>query len=110
MPVWQQLFDSLADKNFMVVAVAEESRGPEASRPWIEAASPTYWSLIDPEHRVASLYGMVNVPQAVWIDEHGIIVRPPESAGSTDHFRRMDLATRTIAPDDAAARLAARQA
>ena len=110
MPVWQQLFDSLADTNFMVVAVAEESRGAEASRPWIDAASPTYWSLIDPEHRVASLYGMVNVPQAVWIDEHGVIVRPPESAGSTDHFRRMDLATRTMAPDDAAARLAARQA
>ncbi len=108
LPVWQSLFDSLADANFMVVAVAEESRGGEASRPWIEAANPSYWSLIDPEHRVAALYGMVNVPQAVWIDEDGKIVRPPETAGSTDHFRRMDLATRTIAPDDAAARLAAR--
>lgn len=110
LPVWQSLFDSLSDTNFMVVAVAMDSRGAEAARPWIEAASPSYWSLIDPEHRVASLYGMVNVPQAVWIDEHGKIVRPPESAGSTDHFRGMDQVTKTLAPDDAKARLAARTA
>jgi hypothetical protein len=53
---------------------------------------------------------MVNVPQCVWIDEAGRIVRPPETAGSTDHFRRMDLATRTMSADDQAARLATRAA
>jgi hypothetical protein len=59
---------------------------------------------------VADLYGMVNVPQAVWIDEAGRIVRPPENAGSTDHFRLMDRTTRTLAPEHQAARLAARTA
>ena len=68
------------------------------------------WCLIDTEHRVADLYGMVNVPQAVWIDEAGRIVRPPENAGSTDHFRLMDRTTRTLAPEHAAAREAARTA
>src|SRR5262249_39285553 len=34
----------------------------------------------------------------------GRIVRPPENAGSTDHFRRMDLKTRTLSPEDQAAR------
>ena len=52
----------------------------------------------------------MNVPQAIWIDEQGRIVRPPETAGSTDHFRRMDLKTRTMTPEDQAERLAARQA
>ena len=52
----------------------------------------------------------MNVPQAIWIDEQGTIVRPPETAGSTDHFRRMDLKTRTMTPEDQAERLAARQA
>ena len=80
----------------MVVAVAEESRGAEHARPWIEQAKPKYWCLIDDDHRVADLYGMVNVPQAVWIDEAGRIVRPPETAGSTDHFRLMDRTTRTL--------------
>ncbi len=110
MPVWQQLFDSLKDQNFMIVAVAEESRGAEHARQWIEQAKAQYWCLIDTEHRVADLYGMVNVPQAVWIDQAGRIVRPPETAGSTDHFRSMDRATRTLAPELLAARDAARAA
>jgi len=94
----------------MIVAIAEESRGAEHARPWIEQANAEYWCLIDSEHRVADLYGMVNVPQAVWIDEAGRIVRPPENAGSTDHFRLMDRTTRTLAPEYQAARLAARSA
>ena len=110
MPVWQQLYSELKDKNFMVVAVAEESRGADHARPWIEQAKSDYWQLIDTEHRLEDLYNLVNVPQAIWIDEKGTIVRPPETAGSTDHFRRMDLKTRTMSPEDQAERLAARQA
>lgn len=106
---WQALYAELGDHGFMVVAVAMESRGAEHARPWIEQAKAEYWCLIDPDHRVAELYGMVNVPQAAWIDEGGRIARPTETAGSTDHFRRMDLRTRTLAADDQAARLAARQ-
>jgi hypothetical protein len=108
--VWQQLYRDLKDKNFMVVAVAEESRGTDHARPWIEQAKSDYWQLIDTEHRLEDLYNLVNVPQAIWIDEQGRIVRPPETAGSTDHFRRMDLKTRTMAPKDQEERLAARQA
>ena len=93
----------------MVVAVAEETRGADHARPWIEEAKSDYWQLIDTEHRLSDLYNLVNVPQAVWIDEQGKIVRPPETAGSTDHFRRMDLKTRTMSPEDQAERLAARQ-
>jgi len=108
--VWQQLFDGLKSEEFMIVPVAEESRGAEHARQWIEQANAQYWCLIDTEHHVADLYGMVNVPQAVWIDEAGRIVRPPENAGSTDHFRLMDRATRTLAPEHQSARLAARGA
>ena len=110
MPVWQQLYSELKDKNFMVVAVAEESRGTDHARPWIEQAKSDYWQLIDTEHRLEDLYNLVNVPQAIWIDEKGTIVRPPETAGSTDHFRRMDLKTRTMSPKDQEERLAARVA
>jgi hypothetical protein len=108
--VWQQLYSELKDSNFMVVAVAEESRGADHARPWIDQAKSDYWQLIDTEHRLEDLYNLVNVPQAIWIDEQGTIVRPPETAGSTDHFRRMDLKTRTMAPKDQEERLAARTA
>jgi hypothetical protein len=85
----------------VVVAVAMDAR-PEAARPWIEAARPSYPCLIDRDHHVAELYHMVNVPQAVWIDETGRIVRPTESAGAYEGFRAMDRATRKV-PDDVAA-------
>lgn len=74
----------------------------DAARPWIEAAKPSYPCLVDRDHRVAELYHMVNVPQAVWIDENGRVVRPTESAGAYEGFRAMDRATRKV-PDDVAA-------
>jgi hypothetical protein len=106
--VWQQTFDSLKAEKFMIVAVAEETGGAAAARPWIEQAAPGYLCLIDQDHLLSALYGMVNVPQAVWIDEAGRIVRGPETAGSTDHFRQMDRVARTLAPELQAARLDAR--
>lgn len=90
----------MKDLGFTVLAVAMDQ--PEAARPWIEAAAATYPCLIDRDHHLADLYNMVNVPQAVWIDEEGRIVRPPETAGSMDAFRAMDRKTFTF-PDEAVA-------
>jgi hypothetical protein len=98
--VWQALYEELKDRSFMVIAVALDSREGDPV-PWIEAAKPTYLCLIDRDHRLAALYHMVNVPQAVWIDEHGTIVRPAESAGAYEGFRQMDRVTRQM-PEDAA--------
>jgi hypothetical protein len=95
--VWQSLVEELADHAFTVIAVALDNA--DAARPWIEAAKATYPCLIDADHHVADLYNLVNVPQAVWVDEDGRIVRPPETAGSTDGFRVMD--RKTFAMPDA---------
>lgn len=51
---------------------------PEASREFIEAASPTHPSLLDPTHQMDLLFGVVNIPNVIWIDESGTIVRPAE--------------------------------
>lgn len=48
------------------------------SRPFIEAAKPTHPSLLDPKHQLDALFGVVNIPNVIWIDEAGVIVRPPE--------------------------------
>ena len=92
--MWQVLFDELKSQGFVILAVATDQADP--ARPWIDAAKPSYPCLIDRDHHVADLYGLVNVPQAVWIDEQGHIVRPPETAGSTDGFRGMDRKTFTL--------------
>ena len=102
--MWQTLHDDYLDQDFVVIAVAMDN-DIEAARPWIEAARPAYPVLIDRDHRLAELYDMVNVPQAVWIDERGRIVRPAENAGAYEGFRAMDPATRTV-PDAIAAKVA----
>jgi hypothetical protein len=98
--VWQALQEELGDQGFTVIAVAMDSREGDAL-PWIEAARPTYPTLIDRDHKLAELYHIVNVPQAVWIDEQGRIVRPAEPAGAYEGFRRMNRATREM-PEDVA--------
>lgn len=66
---------------------------------WAGAAPPEYPCLIDQRHVVSQLYGLVNVPTAVWIDEEGRIVRPPEPAGVTEEFKAVDLATFSMPAD-----------
>jgi len=98
--VWQVLYEELGSQSFTVIAVAMDSREGDAL-PWIEAAKPTYPVLIDREHRMAELFGVVNVPQAIWIDEAGRIVRPAEAAGAYEGFRKMNRATGEM-PDEVA--------
>ncbi len=81
----------------------------EAAQPWVDVASPTFVTLIDKNHQLSSLYNMVNVPQAVWIDVDGKIVRPTESGGSIDILREFDMEIMGFKPD-ALARAAAAKA
>jgi hypothetical protein len=83
-----------------VVAVALDAAGAEAAGEWISRAEPTYPCLIDQDHVVAELYGMVNVPTAVWIDEAGLVVRGPETAGAGESWRtELDRVTRKLSDE-----------
>jgi hypothetical protein len=74
------LRDELQPNGLEVVTVALDLQGLERAGKWIEIADPNHPSLIDQEHRLDELLGVVNVPSGVWIDEEGVIVRPPEPA------------------------------
>lgn len=95
--MWQALREELYPQGLEVVTVALDTLGAEAARPFIEAAKPTHPSLVDQAHLLDELFGFVNVPSAVWIDEEGMIVRPVEYApvprGGTAQPRQI--------PDDA---------
>jgi len=106
--VWRKLYDALKEQNFIVIAVAMDSE-PGAAEPWIAEAAPDYPVLIDRDHRVAELYNMVNVPQAVWIDEAGTIVRPAENAGAYEAFRSLDFESMTIPEEILATASSARE-
>lgn len=68
----------LLPKGVEIVTVSLEVSGPEASRPFIEAAQPQHPTLLDPTHQLDTLFGVVNIPNVIWINEDGVIVRPAE--------------------------------
>jgi hypothetical protein len=85
--VWQALRAELEPLGVEIVTVALDTGGVEAARPWIEKAAPDHPSLVDEAHLTAELFGFVNVPNAVWIDEDGMLVRPAHAA----HVRKSPL-------------------
>jgi hypothetical protein len=82
--VWQALRNELHPAGLEIVTVALDVN-PEAARVLIEKIKPNHPSLIDSAHRVDELFGVVNVPNGVWIDEEGTIVRPVEPASPERH-------------------------
>jgi len=93
--VWQDLRTELRPQGLEIVTVALDARGSEAAGPWIVKAAAEHPSLIDASHVVDALFGVVNVPSGIWIDEEGMIVRPPEPA----HPRRPAFLDRAVPAD-----------
>ena len=81
LPSWKQLADELGeDVQVVTVAVDEDV---DAVRPWVQDGLPT---AVDPEHRLSDVFGLVNVPSTVWLDEQGRVVKPPTIAPGDDQF------------------------
>ena len=76
--MWQELRNELHPLGLEVVTVSLELSDPDASRPFIEAAGAEHPSLLDPTHQLDALFGVVNIPNVIWIDEDGVMVRPAE--------------------------------
>ena len=97
--MWQELRTELRPEGLEIVTIALDARGTETAGPWISKAAPDHPSLIDESHVVDALFGVVNVPSGIWIDEDGVIVRPPEPA----HPRRPAFLDREVPPEATAA-------
>jgi hypothetical protein len=72
------LREELHPQGLEVVTVCLEMAGPERAREFVDAAEPRHPSLIDVSHEMDARFGVVNIPNVVWIDETGTIVRPAE--------------------------------
>jgi hypothetical protein len=99
--VWQALREELHPKGIEIVTVALDTGGADVARQYIEAANPQHPSLIDRAHLCDELLGIVNVPNSVWIDEYGVIVRPAEPAwpGSTPVLDLIPSLTADLPPE-----------
>ena len=78
--MWQELRKELHPRGLEIVTIALDVGGIDVAKPFIERAAPEHPSLIDQAHSLDELFGVVNVPTGIWIDEAGMIVRPPEAA------------------------------
>ena len=74
----------MKDDGFEIISAAQDTGGEEAAGPWFDRAGATFTQIVDENHTISSLYNMVNVPTGVWIDEEGMIVRPNETAYSSN--------------------------
>jgi hypothetical protein len=50
---------------------------------------------VDPEHQLVTLFGFVNIPYGLWVNEDGIIVRPADVAFGPRQERPADATART---------------
>jgi thiol-disulfide isomerase/thioredoxin len=83
LPAWKALAEELREDGLDVVTVALDEDA-EAVRPWAETTDlPTG---VDLEHRLSDLFGVVNVPATIWLDEEGRVVKPPTIAPGDDQF------------------------
>lgn len=67
LPAWKQLTDE------------------ERVRHWTSKAGLP--PVLDPEHRLSDVFGVVNVPSTVWLDEDGRVAKPPTIAPGDDQFK-----------------------
>jgi hypothetical protein len=79
----------LKDRNFEIVAAAQDTGGEAAAGKWYDAAKATYTTLIDTQHAVSSAYQFINVPMGIWIDDRGRVVRPAEPAWTTNQTMKI---------------------
>ena len=89
------MYAELKDRNFEIIAAAQDTGGEAAAGKWYDAAKATFTTLVDAKHTVSSVFQFINVPMGVWIDERGRVVRPAEPAWTssrTDMFGGKPLA------------------
>ncbi len=104
LPVWQSLRNELHPKGFELITIGLDALGGAGCRAFIEAAQPEHPALIDSHHVMAELFGVINIPSSIWIDENGVIVRPAEAAPAPPQDGQG--ASRFKLPTDAVGRLA----
>ncbi len=81
---WEKVYTELKDKGFEILSFAEDTGGEAAAGQFFDKGHATFTQVVDENHVISRLYNMVNVPTGVWIDEQGRIVRPNETAYSSD--------------------------
>lgn len=75
MPSIETLYDEFKnDKDFVILAVSQDTRGRAAVEPYVEQNGYHFEVLLDPENKVGESYDVGGVPETFIIDRDGRIV------------------------------------
>ena len=75
MPSMETLYEDLkTNKDFVMLAVSQDSKGKSAVVPYVEKNGYHFRILLDPENKVGDSYGVSGVPETFIIDRSGRIV------------------------------------
>jgi peroxiredoxin len=84
LPAWKELAGELEPLGLDLVAVALDD-DTERVRHFTERAGLP--AVLDPDHRLSDVFGVVNVPSTIWLDEEGRVAKPPTIAPGDDQFK-----------------------
>jgi peroxiredoxin len=84
LPAWKALGDELEPLGLDLVTVALDD-DEDRVRHWTGKAGLP--AVLDPEHRLSDIFGVVNVPSTVWLDEEGRVAKAPTIAPGDDQFK-----------------------
>jgi len=74
MPSMEALYKRLENRDFVMLAVAEDEGGAAAVGPFVREVGITFPVLLDPEATVAPRYGATGYPETFIIDRNGRVV------------------------------------
>jgi hypothetical protein len=73
LPVWQQKYPALKASGADLLSIAVDLQGADKARPYHEAAHAGFVTVVDEENALARLFGYNAIPNAVFVDEDGIV-------------------------------------
>ena len=71
--MWQEFYDKHRDQGIEVVTVAMDAQGADRARPYVEGAGAAYTTLVDEDNLLSRLFDFKAVPNALLIDEAGLL-------------------------------------
>ncbi len=83
LPAWGALAEELEPLGLDLVAVALDDDTDRVRHFTEKAGLP---AVLDPDHRLSDVFGVVNVPSTIWLDEEGRVAKPPTIAPGDDQF------------------------
>ena len=71
--MWQEFYTKHGDQGIEVVTVAMDAQGADRARPYVEEAGAAYTTLVDEDNLLSRLFDFKAVPNALLIDEAGLL-------------------------------------